>query len=52
MLVLHHGRLLQEGTPADLLETTGKATLADAFIALTDGSPGGEKPESAAGGRS
>jgi ABC-2 type transport system ATP-binding protein len=35
VLVLHHGRLVCEGTPAELLEKTGEPTLADAFIGLT-----------------
>jgi ABC-2 type transport system ATP-binding protein len=35
VLVLHQGRLLSEGTPADLLAKTGQATLARAFIELT-----------------
>jgi ABC-2 type transport system ATP-binding protein len=35
VLVLHQGRLLSEGTPADLLAKTGQTTLARAFIELT-----------------
>jgi ABC-2 type transport system ATP-binding protein len=41
VLVLHQGRLLSEGTPAQLIEKTGKATVADAFIELTG--KGGER---------
>ncbi len=41
VLVLHQGRLLSEGTPAELTEKTGKATVADAFIELTG--KGGER---------
>jgi ABC-2 type transport system ATP-binding protein len=35
VLVLHRGRLVAEGTPAELVEKTGHSTLADAFIELT-----------------
>jgi ABC-2 type transport system ATP-binding protein len=35
VLVLHQGRLVSEGTAAQLTEKTGKSTLADAFIELT-----------------
>jgi ABC-2 type transport system ATP-binding protein len=41
VLVLHQGRLLSEGTPAQLTEKTGMATVADAFIELTG--KGGER---------
>ncbi|HSB73794.1 MAG TPA: ABC transporter ATP-binding protein [Candidatus Methylomirabilis sp.] len=37
VLVLHGGHLVGEGTPAELLDKTGKPTLAEAFIQLTDG---------------
>jgi hypothetical protein len=33
--VLHRGRLVSEGTPAELLGKTGQSTLANAFIELT-----------------
>jgi ABC-2 type transport system ATP-binding protein len=36
VLVLHRGHLVSEGTPADLLRETGQATLATAFLGLTD----------------
>jgi ABC-2 type transport system ATP-binding protein len=35
VLVLHRGRLVSEGTPAELLRKTGQSTLASAFIELT-----------------
>jgi ABC-2 type transport system ATP-binding protein len=35
VLVLHRGRLVSEGTPAELLGKTGQSTLANAFIELT-----------------
>ena len=35
LLVLHQGRLVSEGTAAQLMAKTGKVTLADAFIELT-----------------
>jgi ABC-2 type transport system ATP-binding protein len=35
VLVLHRGRLLSDGTPDELRQKTGKATLADAFLELT-----------------
>jgi ABC-2 type transport system ATP-binding protein len=35
VIVLHLGRIVCDGPPADLLAKTGKATLADAFIELT-----------------
>lgn len=35
VLVLHKGKLLSEGTPEALCAATGKAKLADAFLALT-----------------
>jgi ABC-2 type transport system ATP-binding protein len=35
VLVLHRGRLVAEGRPADLVGNTGQATLANAFIELT-----------------
>ena len=35
MLVLHRGRLVAEGAPAELVRKTGQATLANAFIELT-----------------
>ena len=35
VLVLHRGRLVCEGAPAELRAKTGQSTLADAFIELT-----------------
>jgi ABC-2 type transport system ATP-binding protein len=35
VIVLHLGRIVCDGPPADLLAKTGKSTLADAFIELT-----------------
>jgi ABC-2 type transport system ATP-binding protein len=35
VLVLHRGRLVSEGTPAELVGKTGQSTLANAFIQLT-----------------
>ncbi len=35
VLVLHRGRLVCEGTPAEPLRKTGQSTLADAFMELT-----------------
>jgi ABC-2 type transport system ATP-binding protein len=43
VLVLHRGRLVAEGPPADLVRKTGQATLAGAFIELT--SKGGPRSE-------
>jgi ABC-2 type transport system ATP-binding protein len=37
VLVLHQGRLVSEGRPAELTEKTGQPTLADAFLELTGG---------------
>jgi ABC-2 type transport system ATP-binding protein len=44
VLVLHQGRLLCQGAPLELLRTTEKPTLADAFIHLTGG---GDRPVAA-----
>jgi len=35
VIVLHRGKVLQEGTPAALVSLTGAKTLADAFMTLT-----------------
>jgi ABC-2 type transport system ATP-binding protein len=35
VVVLHQGRLLAEGTPAELTRKAGKTILADAFIDMT-----------------
>ena len=35
VVVLHRGRLVAEGPPAELVQKTGQSTLADAFIELT-----------------
>ena len=35
VLVLHKGKLLRDTTPAELLASTGKATIEEAFLALT-----------------
>lgn len=35
VLVLHHGRLIREGMPAELVSWTGQENLADAFLHLT-----------------
>jgi ABC-2 type transport system ATP-binding protein len=43
VLVLHRGRLVAEGPPAELIRKTGQATLAGAFIELT--SKGGPRSE-------
>ncbi|HYM29858.1 MAG TPA: ABC transporter ATP-binding protein [Candidatus Cybelea sp.] len=42
VVVLHKGKVLKTGTPADLMRETGKATLADAFLSLT-GPPSGRR---------
>jgi ABC-2 type transport system ATP-binding protein len=39
VVVLHQGQLLCEGTPSELIEKSGKPTLADAFIELTGKDP-------------
>ncbi|MCP4408789.1 MAG: ATP-binding cassette domain-containing protein [Gammaproteobacteria bacterium] len=36
VLVLHHGRLISDGTPAELVAGTGRESLADAFLHLTE----------------
>lgn len=36
VLILHRGKLLHEGSPAELVERTGKSNLAEAFLSLTD----------------
>lgn len=36
VLVLHRGRLIAEGTPAELVARTGRDNLADAFLHLTE----------------
>jgi ABC-2 type transport system ATP-binding protein len=35
VIVLHHGRLVGEGTPAELRRRTAAGSLADAFLKLT-----------------
>ncbi|MCH9674067.1 MAG: ATP-binding cassette domain-containing protein [Gammaproteobacteria bacterium] len=40
VIVLHRGKLLTSGTPDELVEATGKDSLADAFLSLTAGSGG------------
>jgi ABC-type multidrug transport system ATPase subunit len=37
---LHHGRLLVEGPPSEIRGQTGKSSLEEAFLALTE-EPGG-----------
>lgn len=37
VFVLHQGRLLTQGTPADLVEKTEQSNLAEAFLSLTGG---------------
>ena len=37
VFVLHKGRLLSEGTPAELVKKTDQNKLAEAFLSLTDG---------------
>ena len=37
VFVLHQGRLLTQGTPAELVEKTQQSNLAEAFLALTGG---------------
>ncbi len=37
VFVLHTGRLLSEGTPAELVKKTDQNKLAEAFLSLTDG---------------
>jgi ABC-2 type transport system ATP-binding protein len=39
VLVLHRGRVRSDGTPAELLAKTGRATIADAFLELTGAGP-------------
>ena len=39
VVVMHLGKVLQEGTPEQLLAEAGAASLAEAFLALTGGSP-------------
>ena len=41
VIVLHNGKVLHVGTPAELMSETGRATLAEAFIALTANATGG-----------
>jgi len=42
VVVLHKGKVLEEGAPAALVAKSGKADLAQAFLALTgDGAPAG-----------
>ena len=35
VIVLHKGKILQDTTPADLVASTGKSTIEEAFLALT-----------------
>ena len=35
VIVLHHGKVLADATPAELLTRTGKATIEEAFLTLT-----------------
>jgi ABC-2 type transport system ATP-binding protein len=37
VIILHHGKVLREGPPAELIDETGAANLAAAFMALTEG---------------
>jgi ABC-2 type transport system ATP-binding protein len=39
VIVLHHGKVLADVTPAELVARTGKATVEQAFLALTGPSP-------------
>jgi len=39
VVVMHLGKVLREGTPEQLLAETGAVSLAEAFLALTGGSP-------------
>ena len=41
VIVLHHGKVLADVSPAELLARTGKATVEEAFLALT-GPPGAD----------
>ncbi|ABM95543.1 ABC transporter ATP-binding protein [Methylibium petroleiphilum] len=47
VLVLHQGRLLADGTPADVTAALGGATLEQGFIARTSGPGGGAQREAA-----
>lgn len=40
VVVLHRGKILSQGTPAELLEQTGAESLADAFLNLTGNDSG------------
>jgi ABC-2 type transport system ATP-binding protein len=40
VLILHHGKMLYEGSPANLIAHTGSGNLAAAFLALTESEPG------------
>jgi ABC-2 type transport system ATP-binding protein len=47
VLVLHRGRLLADGTPADVAAALGGQTLEEGFIAATTrGSPAGSQETS------
>jgi ABC-type multidrug transport system ATPase subunit len=45
--VIDDGRLLIDGTPVDIMDATGQATMLDAFLSITgalDSSQGAESP--------
>jgi ABC-2 type transport system ATP-binding protein len=39
VIVLHHGKILADAPPAELVARTGKANVEQAFLALTGPSP-------------
>jgi ABC-2 type transport system ATP-binding protein len=42
VIVLHHGEVLADAAPAELLSRTGKASIEEAFLALTGTAPAAE----------
>jgi ABC-2 type transport system ATP-binding protein len=41
VIVLHHGKVLADAPPADLISLTGASTIEDAFLSLTNDKPSG-----------
>jgi ABC-2 type transport system ATP-binding protein len=49
VLLLHQGQLVAEGSPAEVTQALGHATLEQGFIARTAAAPGGPPKASAKG---
>jgi ABC-2 type transport system ATP-binding protein len=45
VVVLHRGKVLADTTPARLIADAGKASIEEAFLAMTGGPAGGRPPQ-------